>query len=97
MLFLKIGEEGRLYINADSEEILVAVDKETLSDLTATSVTNDDYGFAQILFEGGAYIVEPNTKVLVLDYTFTTVKFRILEGPHENRIGWTASEWVVKA
>ncbi|MFH1971791.1 MAG: hypothetical protein ABIJ05_05465 [Patescibacteria group bacterium] len=93
---VSVGEEGRLYLDSETSEILVAIDKEALDDLTDASVARDTYGYQQVYYEGRAYWVASGTKVLVLDRTFATTKFRIVEGDYYGEIGWVPYEWVIK-
>lgn len=90
-----IGDEGRLN-DGSGDSVLVAVDKDTLDEMIKAAVAKDDYGYKQPYYEGRAYLVDKDTKVLVLERTWGgSIKFRILEGKHQNRIGWTPYEWVI--
>lgn len=88
-----IGDKGILY--SEGDDILVAVDKKAFDEMTDAAVAKDMIGYEQIFYEGRSYWVESGTKVLVLDRDWGTTKFRILEGEHQSRIGWTPYEWVI--
>lgn len=84
------------YLSSGSgNDVAVAISKEAQNRLTDASVAKDEYGFRQVFLEGDAFIVQTNTKVRVLDSTWTLKQVRILEGEYINKAVWLPYEWVV--
>lgn len=88
-----IGEEGRLYIDGSSP-IGVSVDKESLNELISSIIIHDSSGIQNLILKGKVFIVEEDTRILVIDRGFTSTKVRILEGGNTGMAGWVPSEWV---
>ncbi len=87
------GDEGILYVEG-LDKVGVATTKAALDELTKASVARDSIGYARVYQEGRAFQVKTNTKILVLENTFTTTKVRILEGEHYGKSGWVPYEWI---
>lgn len=90
---LSVGSEGRVYVEGSSEVIL-AKTKSALDEMTKASTAGDIVGYKAPYLRGEAFFVNSNTKVLVLENTFASVKVRVLEGLHKNDVGWVPYEWV---
>ncbi len=83
----------RLYVSGQ-RVVLVAVSKAALSAVIEAAVRKDKIGHSRLILSGQVFGVKNNTRVLFMGGTFTTTKFRILEGKHLGRIAWAPSEWV---
>jgi RNA polymerase subunit RPABC4/transcription elongation factor Spt4 len=92
------GEVGRLAI-ANKGEIIVCIDVETLDEVTKLAVAHDNTGIAQLVLAGGAYFVEQNTPVRIIEragFLAHKTRVRILSGAQAGRDGWVPSEFVMK-
>jgi RNA polymerase subunit RPABC4/transcription elongation factor Spt4 len=92
------GEVGRLAI-ANRGEIIVCIDVESLDEVTKFAVAHDNTGIAQLMLAGGAYFVEQNTRVRIIEragFLANKTRIRILSGAQAGRDGWVPSEFVVK-
>jgi len=93
---VNVGEEGRLY-QEGFDNVAVCSSWYYLDKMIDAANTNDKIGWNQ-LFSGKyykrCYLVPKNTRVLVLDTTFGTTKFRILEGDYYAEVAWTNMEYI---
>jgi len=86
---VSVGEEGLLL-----KATAVAVSEQAYDELTDVAVAEDIIGFSQMSLEGKLFLIEKNTRVLVIDRTFFRSKVRILEGEYFGRSGWVSEEHV---
>jgi len=75
------GEKGILKAG-DSITVYVARSESSLDELFSVINSNDNIGLSKLLLSGQIMTVKRGTKVLIIDYTFTTLKVRILEGKY---------------
>ena len=90
-----VGSEARLY-SEGSAPFWVAVDEEAFDELISAVVAKDNYGIMELTLAGRVFIVQNNTKVLVIEPGFTKTKVRILEGENAGMAGWVPYEFVQK-
>jgi hypothetical protein len=92
---VKTGSNGYLRLpNNPDGKIFVATSKSALDEFAKDSVNKDTLGMAQLVENGGGYLVPQGTKVLVIDGTVATSEVRILEGDHIGAAVWVPYEFV---
>lgn len=92
-----VGSEARLY-GEGSAPFWVAVDEEAFEELMTAIAAKDNYGITELMLAGRVFIVQNNTRVLVLDQHagLAATKVRILEGENTGMAGWVPYEFVRK-
>lgn len=92
-----VGSEARLY-GEGSAPFWVAVDEEAFKELMRAVAAKDNYGITELMLAGRVFIVQNNTRVLVLDQHpgLAATKVRILEGENAGMAGWVPHEFVRK-
>jgi len=90
-----VGEEGLLH-QEDNSEVGICWTKESFDEMVDASFARDTIGFTQLFYDGDCYLAPSNTKVLVLENSWTgSSKFRILDGDFYGEVAWTNYEYVV--
>ena len=88
-----VGSEGRLSNNG-APKVPISIDEAAAKEWVKAEVANDQMGRAGLLMADRVFGVPNNTRVLVIDRTFSRSQVRILEGEFAGRSGWVAYEWV---
>lgn len=91
-----VGEVGILDHGA-SGEVVVAVDKEALSEFTKLAGANDTRGISLLVLRGSLFLVPRGTRVRVLETGMIRKRVRVIGGSQADRDGWVPTEWVRSA
>jgi len=89
-----VGQDGRVVVNSGS--VVVCVTPEAYERFVKLAGANDTLGMANLVAEGGAFLVPSGTRVSVIDRGFERREVRILEGQFMGRSGWVTNSMVVK-
>lgn len=92
---VSIGEQGKVHVNG-SDTILIAVDKDAFDQYMDAAIANDSIGVVDLMSRGKIFPVKNDTKIQVIDASFTTRKVRVMEGEMFGQAGWVPYEFVVK-
>ena len=84
------GGEGKLYVDEETDKIPVATSGSHVYELIDKPILTGD-----LHVQGKIYLVDFDSKVLVLDNKIDYRKIRVLEGEHNGRVGWVPYNWVV--
>jgi len=97
---VELGDEAILNFNDDikncEQSAVVATSEENLKSITKIMLSNDDYGLAQAISSGSAFLVGNCTKVKVIDSATGSRQIRILAGDQIGKAGWVPFEFLKK-
>ena len=97
---VNLGDEAVLNLNKDvkdcSGQVTVALDEKAEDAIIKASVANDDYGIAEVISAGNAFLVNNCAKVKVIEVKTGIRKIRILDGVQVNKSGWVPYEFLHK-
>jgi hypothetical protein len=82
--------------NQASKIVVVAVTKTDLDELTKLSVAGDNLGFAKVIADGHAFMVDKGTKAKVIDQGMYVRQVRIMSGDYYGESGWVPMEFCKK-
>lgn len=82
--------------NQSSKIVVVAVTKTDLDELTRLSVAGDNVGFAKVIADGRAFMVDKGTKAKVIDQGMYVRQVRIMAGDYYGESGWVPMEFCHK-
>jgi len=100
---LEIGDSGYLRIpgNKDPEQlILLATDKEYISDVSKALMSKDGYSIMEVVKDGKAFAVQNGTEIKVIDFTTGSRRVRIMNDTRAPEIdmsgkaGWVPFEFI---
>lgn len=87
-----VGQNGLL---DNGGQITVAIDEAAYNELDKIMRAKDSIGYASMIIDGRAFVVQSPTRVLVLDNTYGLTQVRIKQpGKHLGKSGWVPREWV---
>ena len=86
---LSVGREGWL---GGPKRVFAPVDDAAWDAMFKAAGAKDEMGLQQLVIGGRVLLVEPYTKVLSLENSFTATKVRILEGKHIGKAAWVLHE-----
>mgnify|MGYP001581068210 CR=1 FL=1 len=87
------GERGRLVVPGGAEAT-VAVDEAANNDLHKYTAAQDRVGFDRLLAAKRSYLVPSGTKIHVIGLHMHVSEVRMLDGPHKDKSGWVANDWI---
>lgn len=88
---ISVGDKAHI-----NTEIAVAVNDSAWDELNKASRARDTLGMANLVASGRIFIAEPDSKVLIIEGGFTSVKVRMMSGDNIGKSGWVISEAVSK-
>ncbi len=86
---LKPGDIGKI-----SKTMFVGVDGEAFDALMKAAGARDDVGIKEVFLADRGFVLQPGTKVRILDFGFGKYEIRVLDGPRKDRAGWIIQEVV---
>ena len=92
--FVAVGQPGRLL--GDIGGVVLAATEEAIDKAMAASAENDTDSFGALIKSGQVFMVDDETKVLVVDEKSGLKKVKIIDGPYSGKTGWAPSELVQK-
>jgi len=92
---ISIGDTVYLFTSVD-QDVLIAVTRDDLTEIIKLAHAGDTLGMTQMVLQGRAYFVKPNTKALVIDSEVAVRKVRIYEGDMIGETGWVPFEFCKK-
>lgn len=90
---IHIGSEAKLYKD-NGDQIPLASDKETYEEMIRAAAIKDEYGWKALILDKRIFLVNSETKILILDSKDVSLKVRILEGNLIRQEGWVSSDTV---
>jgi len=93
---VNIGDNAVLDEGADQNSVLVATTQANLDEIVKLAVVKDTVGMTEMVLNGQAFFVDRNTKVLVIDGGFTSLRVRIMSGDYYGASGWVPMEFCKK-
>jgi hypothetical protein len=97
---ISIGDEVLLNYNSDKnkcddkDKIVLGVEKKDFDQIVNSVIVKDNYGIAELVLQGRAFMVDNCTKARYIDIALGASKVRILEGDASGEAGWTMTEWL---
>jgi type IV secretory pathway TrbF-like protein len=89
---VNIGDNVILDNDNQDKIIVVAVTKADLDELVKLSVAGDKVGFAKMILDGYAFMVDKGTKALIIDEAYGEREVRIMSGDYYSESGWVIME-----
>jgi len=90
---IRIGSEAKLY-QSEGHQIPAAIDYDIYEEMVNEAAAHDTIGWQQLILEGKLFVIDNDTKVLVLDSKGFALKVRILEGEYLGQVAWVSLDAV---
>ncbi len=105
--YINIGDDGYLSLRNGASDVdgaskvIVAATQDDETKLNDAAVAKDKVGYDNIVYGGGAYLIQNHTRAKLIGYgdgfTGATVyHVRIESGPFQDQDGWIPQEWFKK-
>lgn len=89
---ISIGDTA--VITNNTSTTFLATTKDNYEIMRKAVVANDNIGLTNMVFSGSLFMVEANTKCLLLDISYPMRQVRIMEGTYFGKAGWVCYECV---